>query len=112
LRFWLVPVFNNTNALQRYYYTYTFAPAPMVKADIYLNAFSGGVDFDQHVLGVAAAVVKSYTYLDDSGNSQVVDLTGQDIQGGVTVPRLTGVTWELAVQKAWAAAHGTVYRMD
>jgi hypothetical protein len=61
---------------------------------------------------MAAAGVKAYTYLDSSGNTQTVDLTGQQISGGLTVNQLTSVTWFLVVQKAWAAAHGVVYFLD
>jgi hypothetical protein len=109
LRFWLYPVYNDTNAVQKHYFTYQFNPAPVVKAVIYLNAYSGGIDFDAGVVGLAAAGVKAYTFLDAQGKTQTVDLTGQDIRGGLTVERLTSVTWFLIVQKAWAAAHGVVY---
>jgi hypothetical protein len=111
LRFWFYPVYNNTSVVQTHHYTYTFNPAPIVRAVIYLNVFSGGIDFDNKVVGLAAAGVKAYTYLDGEGNTQTVDLTGEDVRGGLTVERLTSVTWFLSVQKAWAAAHGVVYKV-
>jgi hypothetical protein len=109
LRFWFYPVYNDTNAIQKHYFTYQFNPAPVVKAVIYLNAYSGGVDFDAGVVGLAVAGVKAYEFLDGEGKTHTVDLTGQDIRVGLTVERLTSVTWFLYVQKAWAAAHGVVY---
>ena len=108
-KFWFGDVYNGSDTVQRNYLTIMFGRNINIKAQIFLNVLSPGVDLNAGVVGLAAASVKEYAYLDNNGHEQVVDFTGQAPVGGITVTNVVSVTWELIVQRAWAGAIGMVY---
>jgi hypothetical protein len=108
-RFWFGDIYNDSDTVQTNKFTMTFGPNVNIKGQIFLSVFSPGLDINAGVVGLAAACVKEYVYLDSSGHGQVVDFTGQAPVGGITVTNVVSVTWELLVQKAWAGAIGMVY---
>ncbi len=111
-RFWFGNVYNNTDTQQKHTFTIAIDPPATVKGQIFLNILSQGVDFNQGVVGLAAACVKLYTYLDANGQEQTVDYTGQDPFGSIYVTNITSVTWELIVTQAWAGAQGMIYYIE
>jgi len=90
----------------------TFDPPVTVKGQIFLNILSPGISFDQNDVGLAAACVKMYTYIDSNGNEQTVDYTGRDPFGSIYVTNITSVTWKLIVTLAWvgSARHDLLHR--
>jgi hypothetical protein len=111
-RFWFYNVYNSGTTPQTHHYTMTFDPPVTVKGQIFLNILSQGVSFDQKVVGLAAAGVKSYTYVDNNGQEQTVDFAGQDPSGSIFVTNITSVTWFLTVTLAWAGAQGMIYYIE
>jgi len=108
-RFWFGDIVNNSDNVQRNLFTMTFEPNVNIKAQIFLNVFSPGMDINTGVVGLAAACVKEYVYLDSNGQEQTVDYTGQAPVGGITATNVVSVTWELMITRAWASAIGMVY---
>ncbi|MFZ1133719.1 MAG: hypothetical protein WAN69_02155 [Candidatus Korobacteraceae bacterium] len=109
-RFWFSNVYNGSISPHTHRYTITFDPPVTVKGQIFLNVLSPAVDLDKNVVGLAAACVKKYTYLNSgAGIEETVDYTGQEPFGSINVTNITSVTWELIVTLAWAGAHGTIY---
>jgi hypothetical protein len=111
-RFWFWNVYNGSSTPQHHLYTINFDSPITVKGQIFLNILSPGASFDSQTVGLAAACVKMYTYLDDNGQEQTMDYTGQDPFGSISAAQVTSVTWELIVTLAWAGAHGMFYYID
>lgn len=108
-RFWFWNIYNADPSPVTHHLAVHFDSPVTVKGQIFLNILSEGVSFDQNVVGLAAAGVKAYTFIDGNGQEQTVDFMGQDPFGSIYVKNITSVTWFLTVVKAWAGAHGMIY---
>src|ERR1700761_7474231 len=67
--------YNDSDTEQRNYWRVPYDGAPNIVATTCLSAYSGGIDLDNSVTGLALASFKRYEYFDESGTVQEVEIT-------------------------------------
>jgi hypothetical protein len=103
---WFGDVYYGDTDLHRHYHTVEL-PQVDVDAQIWLTILSPGANLDQGVTGLAAAGIKSYSYVDAVGRPLYVEPDGW--QSHLRVEQCTGITFAFHVQLAWAKAEGIIY---
>ncbi|WP_405178696.1 hypothetical protein OG225_32435 [Nocardia sp. NBC_01377] len=109
-KFWFPDVQYNDTAEHPHYFTMRFAHRPNIDAQIWLTIFASGAKFSGGAvtaLGVAAAGVKSYTFVNDRG--QIETRTLDNWESHARVQRAVDITFAFKVRLAWAKAEGMVY---
>jgi hypothetical protein len=101
------PLSNSANSIQRNYWRIPFAGTPNLYATSYLSEFSGGLDENTGVTGVAVATFKRYEYLDASGIVQEVDLPA--VSSYLTVNNCVSITLALDLTRATGMLGATFY---
>ena len=82
-------------------------PLVNIDAQIWLTIVSQGFNIEERVVGLAAAGVKSYRFIDAAGFPQYREL--REWQSNVRVERCTEITFRFTVRLAWAKAEGMIY---
>jgi len=104
--FWFGERYYTDTADHKEYFTVEL-PDVNIDAQIWLTIFAPGLKLDEGVLGVAAAGVKSYRFIDTDGIVRYREL--DEWQGHIWVDRCVEVTFAFAVRLAWAKAEGMIY---
>ena len=104
--FWFGEHYYTDTDVHKDYFTIQL-PKVNIDAQIWLTILGPGINFDAGVVGMAAAGVKSYRYVDANGTTQYQEFT--EWQGHVWVDNCVELTFALAVQLAWAKAEGMIY---
>ena len=99
--------YNDSDTEQKNYWRVPYDGAPNIVATAYLSAFSGGIDLDNSVTGLALASFKRYEYLDESGEVQEVEITTPT--NWLQIERVVSITLALDVTKSWAELGFTVH---
>jgi hypothetical protein len=105
--FWFNEVFYNDTSVHSHYHTITFANKPNIDAQIWLTIFSSGLKLSEGVLGIAAAGIKSYRFINDKGGTELKEFDSW--QSHVRVKKCVELTVSFKVRLAWAKAEGMIY---
>jgi hypothetical protein len=99
--------YNDSDTEQKNYWRVPYAGTPNIIATTCLSAFSGGIDLDANVTGLALASFKRYEYLDENGAVQEVEVTRPT--NWLQIDRVVSITFALDVTRAWAELGFTVH---
>lgn len=108
-KFWFSEKYYTDTSVHKHYFTIDL-PEVDIDAQIWLTIFSPGLKSDPGVLGLAAAGVKSYRFLDKNGVTNHQELTNWESH--LRVERCMQVTFAFHVRLAWAKAEGIIYWHD
>lgn len=100
----------NDTELHQHYHTVRFANRPNIDAQIWLSIFAPGGTYANGAitaLGTAAAGIKSYSFLNDSGDVETRELT--EWISNVRIERAFDLTFAFHIRLAWAKAEGMIY---
>ena len=107
--FWFSEKYHTDASLHKHYFTIQL-PEVNIDTQIWLTIFSTGLNYDQGVLGLAAAGIKSYRFVDQNGVKQYKELTNWEAH--LWVDRCIEITYAFHVRLAWAKAEGMIYWHD
>lgn len=108
-KFWFGEKYYTDASLHKHFLTVQL-PDVNIDAQIWLTILGPGINFDQGVVGLAAAGVKSYRYIDKNGTQQFQEF--DHWESHLRVERCVEVTFAFHVQLAWAKAEGIIYWHD
>lgn len=107
--FWFFEQYYTDTSLHKHYFTVEL-PKVNIDAQIWLTIFSPGVNFDKGVVGLAAAGVKSYRFVDKQGAKQYQEFSNWEAH--LWVEQCIEITFAFHVRLAWAKAEGIIYWHD
>ncbi len=102
-------VYNDTET-HRHFHTVRFANRPNIDAQIWLSIFSPGATYANGAvtaLGLAAAGIQSYSFINDNGGIETKDLS--EWISNVSIKRVVDLTFGFHIRLAWAKAEGMIY---
>jgi hypothetical protein len=105
-KFWYGEHYYTDTTVHKDYFTIQL-PKVNVDAQIWLTILGPGINFDEGVVGLAAAGVKSYRYVDSNGVTQYQELSNWESH--LRISNCVEITFSFAVQLAWAKAEGIIY---
>src|SRR5262245_41666759 len=109
-QFWFGEAFYTDTALHKHYHTITFANKPNIDAQIWLTIFSPGGQWSDGAittLGLVAAGIKSFKFINSSGQTQFTEL--DHWESHVRIEKCVELTVAFHVSLAWAKAEGNIY---
>jgi hypothetical protein len=109
-QFWFGEKFYDDTSLHKHYHTIAFAHQPNIDAQIWLTIFSSGATFEDGAvtnLGIAAAGIKSFRFVNDRGETELTTLDAWSSH--IRVERCVELTVAFHVKLAWAKAEGNIY---
>jgi len=109
-QFWFGEVAYDDTSLHKHFHTITFAHRPNIDAQIWLTIFSTGAKWSGGAitaLGLAAAGIKSYTFINDRGDTEFKEL--DHWESHVRIRKCVELTVAFHVSLAWAKAEGNIY---
>lgn len=108
--FWFGEVSYSDTSVHKHFHTIAFAHRPNIDAQIWLTIFSSGAKWvggNITALGIAAAGIRSYKFINDRGGLETKEFT--DWHSHVRIHRCVELTLAFHVRLAWAKAEGMVY---
>lgn len=109
-QFWFGEVNYTDTSLHKHYHTIVFASQPNIDAQIWLTIFASGATWSDGsitALGIAAAGIKSYRFINERGETELKELDSWTSH--VRVNRIVELTVAFHVSLAWAKAEGNIY---
>lgn len=105
-KFWFTEVYYTDTDVHSHYYTVEL-PKINIDAQIWLTIFGPGVNLEERKAGIAAAGIKSYSFIDREGIAKYHEFNTWESH--VRVEQCTQITFSFKVMLAWAKAEGIIY---